>query len=500
MKQFTHLIQQLSVSLNEENSIKKLINYWNSCADEEDKTYALKLLFSITPKRKVTTKQLKEWAPQITKLPEWLIERSVEETSNFLQAFSLLLRSEYSNSSISLTEWMVKILEIDKDSNVELNGVIKEITNTPYEERLLLLKLLTGTFKSPVSSKIVIRSIAEYLMISPHQVSLRLLGLGPENLKVLEALKKPVKSEAHLMPVSFPEIIHFKNDWSNLNGEMNNWNMFGEKEGIPAQIVKFDGKVILWSQEGEVLNGQFPEIVHAGLALPNTIIIQGQILAKNSFASIETILSRLQKKTITKKELQDQPANFEIWSTKDSGNDIEVLSNKTGFAVIDNIDIEDWHQVDLIHKKCRKLGYSGLLLQKKNKTGTYFYKKASCFSIRAILTYVELDNLNRSGLKSLSFGIVDEKKEILPIAKSDSIDKQIDIPEIIDFSKQNTLEKFGLVRTVKPELIFELHFDSIMESKRRKSGLALSNVSVFRKMNSLTATADTLVHLKKLLE
>jgi DNA ligase-1 len=41
------------------------------------------------------------------------------------------------------------------------------------------------------------------------------------------------------------------------------------------------------------------------------------------------------------------------------------------------------------------------------------------------------------------------------------------------FVKRNSLEKFGPVRTVKPELVFEIAFEGIAESKRHKSGVAL---------------------------
>ena len=41
------------------------------------------------------------------------------------------------------------------------------------------------------------------------------------------------------------------------------------------------------------------------------------------------------------------------------------------------------------------------------------------------------------------------------------------------FVKRNSLEKFGPVRTVKPELVFEIAFEGIAKSSRHKSGVAL---------------------------
>ena len=41
------------------------------------------------------------------------------------------------------------------------------------------------------------------------------------------------------------------------------------------------------------------------------------------------------------------------------------------------------------------------------------------------------------------------------------------------FIRKNTVERFGPVRTVKPELVFELGFEGIQRSSRHKSGIAV---------------------------
>jgi DNA ligase 1 len=46
--------------------------------------------------------------------------------------------------------------------------------------------------------------------------------------------------------------------------------------------------------------------------------------------------------------------------------------------------------------------------------------------------------------------------------------------------RRNTLEKFGPVRTVKPELVFELAFEGIQRSARHKSGVAVRFPRILR--------------------
>jgi DNA ligase-1 len=72
---------------------------------------------------------------------------------------------------------------------------------------------------------------------------------------------------------------------------------------------------------------------------------------------------------------------------------------------------------------------------------------------------------------------------------------------IDEFVKKNTLEKFGPVRTVKPELVFEIAFDAISESKRHKSGVAVKfpRISKWRKDKKLE-DINSLGDLKNLLK
>ena len=68
------------------------------------------------------------------------------------------------------------------------------------------------------------------------------------------------------------------------------------------------------------------------------------------------------------------------------------------------------------------------------------------------------------------------------------------------FVRQNTLEKFGPVRTVKPELVFELGFEGIQASTRHKSGVAVRFPRMLRwRTDKKPEEADTLETVRKML-
>ena len=66
------------------------------------------------------------------------------------------------------------------------------------------------------------------------------------------------------------------------------------------------------------------------------------------------------------------------------------------------------------------------------------------------------------------------------------------------FVRRNTLERFGPVRIVRPELVFELHFEGIQLSTRHKSGLAVRFPRMARwRHDKKPQEADTLKHFAR---
>jgi DNA ligase-1 len=71
-----------------------------------------------------------------------------------------------------------------------------------------------------------------------------------------------------------------------------------------------------------------------------------------------------------------------------------------------------------------------------------------------------------------TFGVWDGDA-LVPIAKAYSGLTDDEIRRVDAFVRRNTTERFGPVRAVKPELVFELAFEGIQRSSRHKSGIAL---------------------------
>ena len=72
--------------------------------------------------------------------------------------------------------------------------------------------------------------------------------------------------------------------------------------------------------------------------------------------------------------------------------------------------------------------------------------------------------------------------------------------EINKFIRNNSLEKFGPVRTVKPELVFEIAFEGIGYSSRHKSGVAVRFPRILRwRKDKTVEEIDTIETVKSLI-
>ena len=91
--------------------------------------------------------------------------------------------------------------------------------------------------------------------------------------------------------------------------------------------------------------------------------------------------------------------------------------------------------------------------------------------------------------------------ELVSFAKAYSGLTDKEIIEVDKWVRNNTVEKFGPVRTVKPELVFEIGFEGIQRSTRHKSGVALRFPRMLRwRTDKPIKEADTIETLNGILE
>lgn len=135
------------------------------------------------------------------------------------------------------------------------------------------------------------------------------------------------------------------------------------------------------------------------------------------------------------------------------------------------------------------------------KKGEWWKWKIEPYSIDAVLINAQKGHGRRASLYTDYTFALWKDDELVPVAKAYSGLTDEEIRFVDEFVRQNTIEKFGPVRTVKPGLVFELAFEGIQLSPRHKSGIAVRFPRMARlRTDKKIEEADTLNALHDLLK
>jgi DNA ligase-1 len=190
---------------------------------------------------------------------------------------------------------------------------------------------------------------------------------------------------------------------------------------------------------------------------------------------------------------------------------LELLQAETPFPEIFRlsalIDFKSWDELAEKRERSREMIAEGIMLKRKSaayqvgrRRGDWWKWKIDPLSVDAVMVYAQKGHGRRADLYTdYTFAVWDGDK-LVPFAKAYSGLTDQEIGKVDYFIKRNTLEKFGPVRTVKPELVFEIGFEGINRSNRHKSGVALRFPRILRwRHDKPKEEADTIETLKALL-
>jgi DNA ligase-1 len=161
----------------------------------------------------------------------------------------------------------------------------------------------------------------------------------------------------------------------------------------------------------------------------------------------------------------------------------EVVNSIPGgscFHVSSQLRAPSWETLAIARSKSREEGTEGLMLKRRDSAygvgrprGVWWKWKIEPYTLDAVLIYAQRGHGKRASLYTdYTFGLW-KGDELVPFAKAYSGLTDEEIREVDAFIRRNTIERFGPVRTVKPELVFELGFEGIQRSNRHKSGIAV---------------------------
>jgi DNA ligase-1 len=139
-----------------------------------------------------------------------------------------------------------------------------------------------------------------------------------------------------------------------------------------------------------------------------------------------------------------------------------------------------WEELKELRDESRRRKVEGFMLKRLGspyrvgrRRGDWWKWKIEPYSVDAVLIYAQPGNGRRASLfTDYTFGIWDNG-QLVPFAKAYSGLSDEEIREVDAFVRRNTIEKYGSIHRVKPELVFELAFEAIQRSSRHRSGIAV---------------------------
>ena len=527
MKEFARLYTSLDETTATNEKVAALVEYFRT-APPADAAWAVHFLSGRRPKRLISTGNLRAWAAEAAGLSDWLFEESYQAVGDLAETITLLLPESEGASDQPLAHWVeVRLLPLrEEDQEFQREAMLRAWRELAPRERFVWNKLITGSFRVGASQRLVTRALAELSGVPEGVVAHRLMGAWDPTPEFFGRLIAPDTRDADVSrPYPFCLAHPLEGDAAEL-GDAAEWMAEWKWDGIRSQLIRRSGRTFLWSRGEELLAGRFPEVEELGALLPDGTVIDGELLPWSDASPLPfaQLQRRIGRKNLGRKILDEVPVVLVAYDLlEEAGIDIRSLPFEerrrrlgmvletlpAGRLILSPIVAgAGWEELAAARMSAREMGAEGLMLKRLSsgygvgrRRGDWWKWKVEPLTVDAVLIYAQPGSGKRAGLfTDYTFGIW-EGNHLVPFAKAYTGLTDAEIRKVDAFVRRNTLEKFGPVRTVKPELVFELHFEGIQRSSRHKSGIAVRFPRMARwRTDKKAEDADTIEMVRGLLD
>ncbi len=539
MRDFAKLISQIDQTNSTNDKVQLMVDYFRS-HDPLTNSWAIFILMGKQKKKILTSARLRKIINQISDVPTWLMEECYSAVGDTAEMISLIAESLLAKDEIkqdapmefTLVEWMEqKIPPLAKLPEADVAGQVEAWWRSFSQQQIFVLnKLLTGAMRIGVSELLVLKALSLALEADRSLLATRLMGSWEPSAQFYKNLTAPASGEESdptraLIPLPFC-LASSLVDPPEFLGDAHEWLVEWKWDGIRAQIHKRGDQVEIWSRGEDRITHTFPDLVDVLLTTDFEGVLDGEIVAGDWELPLpfQHLQMRLNKKSPSVKFLAENKISFIaydllVYKSQDLrplplAERRTMLSQVTAtlppsdFCISKNVEGNDWGDLATQREAARLKGAEGFMLKKLSspytggrKRGIWFKWKLDPLTLDAILTAAQPGTGKRASLYTdYTFSIW--KDEILvPIAKAYSGLDDSEIRELDSWIRRNTLERFGPVRSLKPEKVFEVGFEGVGESRRHKSGYALRFPRILRERTDKdAASANTVEDVAELLK
>ena len=522
MQAFAELLARLSTCAERNGKLKLLADYFRATPDP-DRGFALAALTDSLPLSFPMRRVLAEIIPQRTDAVLYQLSR--DYVGDTAETVALIWRARDG------VRWQdVSLSAIHARFSAARPGQIAGLLETALDSldangRFALLKFLGGALRVGISARLAKTALAEAFGADVNAIEEVWHALSAPYAELFAWLEgKGPRPEAGESPVYRPVMLAHpieEEDWAKFSPSelAAEWKW----DGIRVQVASTGSQARLFTRQGDDISAAFPEIpqgfAHARGVLDGELLI----LRAGRVQPFNDLQQRLNRKSVTAKMLADHPAHVRLYDILwDGGEDVRALSFDARRARLEQwfarerpapadvsslVPMESFTALRELWAASREAGIEGLMLKRRaspylpgRPKGHWFKWKRAPLTIDCVLMYAQRGAGKRSSLYSdYTFGCW-KGAELVPVGKAYSGFTDAELKELDKFIRDNTIDRFGPVRSVKPGLVLEVAFDAVNPSSRHKSGVAMRFPRIHRiRWDKPAAEADRLESLLALI-
>jgi DNA ligase-1 len=369
--------------------------------------------------------------------------------------------------------------------------------------RFALLKLATGELRVGINARLAKQALADAFGLEVEAVEEVWHGLRPPFTELFDwAEGRCGQPTSRDVPVFRPFMLAHSLD--EMKVSLDDYAAEWKWDGIRVQLVHAGGQTRLYSRTGDDISGSFPDIAEA---YREPAVLDGELLVRGSdqggeshgggAASFNALQQRLGRKTVSGKMRQDYPAFVRLYDILFEGEEDlralpwsvrrERLADFMGrldsdrFDLSQLIDAASFDELETLRAEARDASIEGMMLKRRDspyvagrRAGLWYKWKRDPLTADCVLMYAQRGSGKRSSYYSdYTFGCWSTDGELLPVGKAYFGFTDEELKWIDRWVRGHTVKRFGPVREVERSLVLEVAFDSIHQSKRHKSGLAM---------------------------
>jgi len=282
------------------------------------------------------------------------------------------------------------------------------------------------------------------------------------------------------------------------------WIIEDKYDGIRSQVHFESGHVRIYSRGMEDVTAAFPELTQSFAKLPGSGLADGEILAwrEGRALSFNVLQQRLARKTVRATLLVEVPIVFmaydlllrdgrvlfdEPYELRRKMLEALVAGHDLPLLLSPQYEAATHAQLDELFILARQRGNEGLLLKQKQslyelgkRSGAWRKLKRPYGTLDVVITSAEQGSGRRATVFSDYTFAVKSGASFVNVGKAYSGLTDTEVKDLTRILRAASVDKFGPVMVVRPEVVLEVAFDGVQKSARHKSGYALRFPRILR--------------------